>query len=150
VTVADPHEERRAQAEALGARPAEHLSDEVLVFEAVGRPEAWRAAVAAAAPGGVVVLVGGCPPGSDVAFPAAPLHYDELELRGSFHHSPAEVDRALALLASGDVDWRLFAGERIGLHELAAALRDRRGGPATKLIVDPALRQAAHGAAGPA
>jgi L-iditol 2-dehydrogenase len=139
VTVADPHAERRAQAEALGARSAEHLLDEALVFEAVGRPEAWRAAVDAAAPGGVVVLVGGCPPGSDAAFPAAPLHYDELELRGSFHHSPAEVDRALALLAAGDVDWRVFEGERIGLGDLAAALRDRRAGPATKLIVDPAV-----------
>src|SRR4051812_25350235 len=64
VTVADPHPERRAQAEAMGARSAERLADELLVFEAVGRPEAWRAAVAAAAPGGVVVLVGGCPPGS--------------------------------------------------------------------------------------
>jgi hypothetical protein len=39
--------------------------------------------------------VGGCPAGTDVSFPAAPIHYDELELRGTFHHSPAEVDEAL-------------------------------------------------------
>jgi L-iditol 2-dehydrogenase len=137
VTLADPHPERRAQAEALGARGAERLAGEALVFEAVGRPEAWRAAVEAAAPGGVVVLVGGCPPHTDVALPAGPLHYDELELRGAFHHSRAEVDRALELLASGAVDWRGLAGERVGLEGLAAGLLAPSGGRAEKVVVEP-------------
>jgi L-iditol 2-dehydrogenase len=137
VTLADPHPERRAQAEAQGARSEERLAGLPLVFEAVGRPEAWRAAVEAAAPGGVVVLVGGCPPGTDAPLPAGPLHYDELELRGSFHHSPAEVDRALELLGSGAVDWRALAGPRVGLDELAAALLAPARGRAAKVVVDP-------------
>src|SRR5262249_39955135 len=66
VTVAAPHPERRAQALELGASAAEALTEHELVFEAVGRPETWRAAAAAAAPGAVVVLVGGCPRGSEV------------------------------------------------------------------------------------
>ena len=101
VTLADPHAERRAQAEQLGATASEeHLTTRhELVFEAVGRPEAWRAATAATAPGGVVVLVGGCPTDSEVSFQTGPLHYEELELRGSFHHSPVEVDEALSVLA---------------------------------------------------
>ena len=101
VTVADRHAERRAQAEALGAAAAEALADHDVVFEAVGRPEAWRAAVGAAVPGGCVVFAGGCAAGSDAQLPTRPLHYDELDLRGAFHHAPAEVDRALALLAGG-------------------------------------------------
>ncbi|MBV8219482.1 MAG: alcohol dehydrogenase catalytic domain-containing protein, partial [Solirubrobacterales bacterium] len=45
VTLADPHAERRAQAEALGAHAREHLDGRYeLVFEAVGRVEAWREA----------------------------------------------------------------------------------------------------------
>ena len=60
VTVADRHAERRAQAEAAGAMSAERLADHDVVFEAVGRPDAWRAAVQACAPGGCVVFVGGC------------------------------------------------------------------------------------------
>ena len=115
------------------------LDPHPLVFEAVGRPEAWRAAVEAAAPGGVVVLVGGCPTGSDVPLPAAPLHYDELDLRGAFHHDRDEVDRALALLADGSVDWRAFGGEPIGLDGLAGALARPSGGPARKPVVDPTL-----------
>jgi L-iditol 2-dehydrogenase len=137
VTVCDGHAERRAQAEALGARAVAALGRHALVFEAVGRPEAWRAAVDAAAPGATVVLVGGCPGGTDVALPAGPLHYDELDVRGAFHHSRAEVDRALDLLATGAVDWRALAGETIGLDDLAAALRRPAAGAARKLVVDP-------------
>jgi L-iditol 2-dehydrogenase len=114
VTLCDRHAERRAQAEAFGARavPAFERAHDV-VFEVVGRPEAWRTAVASAAPGGTVVLVGGCPGGTEVSFPTGPLHYDELDVRGAFHHSRAEVDRALDLLR------RPAAGE------------------ARKLVVDP-------------
>jgi hypothetical protein len=52
------------------------------------------------------------------------------------HHSPAEVDRALALLAEGAVDWRALAVGPIGLDELPAALAER-GGPARKWVVTP-------------
>jgi L-iditol 2-dehydrogenase len=138
VTLCDRHPERRAQAEALGARAVPALGRHDLVLEAVGRPEAWRAAVEAAAPGATIVLVGGCPGGTDVALPTGPLHYEELDVRGAFHHSRAEVDRALELLASGAVDWRALAGETVGLEGLGAALERPARGEARKLVVDPA------------
>jgi len=137
VTLADPHRERRAQAEAAGAMTAARLSDHDVVFEAVGRPAAWRAAVQACAPGGCVVLVGGCVPGSDASLPTRPLHYDELDVRGAFHHSREEVDRALALLSEGAVDWRSLAAGPIGLEELPAALAAGNAGPARKWVVVP-------------
>jgi L-iditol 2-dehydrogenase len=136
VTLADPHAERRAQAAAVGAMTAESVRDCDVVFEAVGRPAAWRAAVEAAAPGGTVIFVGGCASGSNAPLPTHPLHYDELDLRGAFHHSPAEVDRALALLAEGALDWRALAAGPIGLHDLPTALAER-GGPARKWVVNP-------------
>jgi len=138
VMLADPHAERRAQAAELGARGVERLDQRhELVFEAVGRPETWRIAAGAAAPGGVVVLVGGCPSGSEVVLDPGPLHYEELELRGTFHHSPADVDRALIALADGTVPWRTLLGETISLAELPAALEAPTGGPAKKWVVDP-------------
>lgn len=138
VTLADPHPERRAQAEAIGAMTtAGRLRDHDVVFEAVGRPEAWRAAVEAAAPGGCVVLVGGCAAGSAAALPTHPVHYDELDVRGAFHHAPTEVDEALRHLAAGVVDWRALAAGPIGLADLAQAL-EARGGPARKWVVHPA------------
>jgi L-iditol 2-dehydrogenase len=137
VTLADRHAERRAQAEAAGAMSAERLTDHDVVFEAVGRPDAWREAVQACAPGGCVVFVGGCQSGTDAVLPTRPLHYDELDLRGAFHHSPAEVDRALALLAEGAVDWRALAAGPIGLDDLAHALAIGNVGPARKWVVAP-------------
>jgi L-iditol 2-dehydrogenase len=137
VTLADRHPERRAQARAFGARAVERLGRHDLVLEAVGRPQAWRAAIAAAAPGATVVLVGGCPSGSEVTLPAAPLHYAELDVRGAFHHDRAEVDQALALLAGGAIEWRALAGATIGLDALADALLRPAAGEARKLVVDP-------------
>ena len=138
VTLSDPHAARRRQAEELGARAVEGLDDRhELVFEAVGRAEAWREAAAAAGVGGVVVLVGGCPTGTEVSFQAGPLHYEELEFRGSFHHSPEEVDEALAVLAADGALWRTLRGRTISLEELPGALRTRSRGPAKKWVVDP-------------
>jgi L-iditol 2-dehydrogenase len=138
VTLADRHPERRAQAEAAGAMTTDRLADHDVVFEAVGRPDAWREAVQACARGGCVVFVGGCQGGSDAVLPTRPLHYDELDLRGAFHHSREEVDRALALLADGALDWRALAAGPIGLEDLAQALGQSNDGPARKWVVLPA------------
>ena len=139
VTLADPHPERRAQAARIGATAHETLASHELVFEAVGRTDTWRAAAAAAAPGAVVVLVGGCPSGTEVSLPTGPLHYEELELRGSFHHSPDEVDTALGLLARNEVLWRTLLGPTISLEQLPAVLATPTGGPAKKWVVDPRM-----------
>ena len=123
MTVADPHPERRAQAEALGAPPPPTSSSPTpLVFEAVGRPDAWRDAVRRPHPAAWWCSSAAARRAATCRFRPAPLHYDELDLRGAFHHDRDEVDRALGLLAAGDVDWRAFAGEPIGLDGLAGAL----------------------------
>jgi L-iditol 2-dehydrogenase len=72
-----------------------------------------------------------------VVLDPGPLHYEELELRGTFHHSPADVDRALIALADGTVPWRTLLGETISLAELPSALEAPTGGPAKKWVVDP-------------
>jgi L-iditol 2-dehydrogenase len=137
VTLADRHPERREQAEALGAMSAERLADHDVVFEAVGRPDAWRAAVQACAPGGCAVMVGGCASGTDAQLPTRPLHYDEIDVRGAFHHDRHEVDEALGLLAGGALDWRSLASEPLGLDDLAGALAAGNDGPARKWVVRP-------------
>jgi L-iditol 2-dehydrogenase len=65
------------------------------------------------------------------------MHYDELDLRGAFHHSRHEVDRALALLADGALDWRALAAGPIGLADLPQALATDNDGPARKWVVIP-------------
>jgi L-iditol 2-dehydrogenase len=137
VTLADRHAERREQAAATGATSVERVADHDVVFEAVGRPDAWREAVQACAPGGCVVFVGGCRDDADAVLPTRPMHYEELDLRGAFHHARAEVDRALALLAEGAFDWRALAAGPIGLEDLPQALAAGNDGPARKWVVLP-------------
>jgi L-iditol 2-dehydrogenase len=75
-----------------------------VVIESVGDPSLWQAAHSLAAPGGEVLLYGGCAPGSTVTFDTGRLHYDEIDAKGAFHYTRASVREALGLLASGAVD----------------------------------------------
>ncbi len=144
VHLADPHPERRARALRFGAEAAhEAPRDEAsvaavrralpggrgaaLVVEAVGRPEAWRAAAALARPGGQVLLHGGCPPGSSVSLPTGPLHYEELTLRGSYHHTPESFRAALHELAENSLPFGELIGDPVGLDEVPRALAREPG-----------------------
>jgi L-iditol 2-dehydrogenase len=144
VTLCDPHAERRDRALRFGAvravdapRDAAAI-DEVraahgegrgpdAVVEAVGRPDAWEAAVAIARPGGEVLLYGGCAPGSTVTLPTFPLHYGELAIRGTYHHTPEAVREALAHLATGDAPYDALIGDEITLDQVPGVLRAGSG-----------------------
>lgn len=144
VALADPHPGRRERAAAFGAHathgaPRDPAAVEALraaapggrgydlVVEAVGRPEAWRAAIGLARPGGEVVLHGGCPAGGVVELPTHPLHYLELSVRGSYHHTPSAVTRALELLASGVLPVERLLREPLPLERVPWALTASRG-----------------------
>jgi L-iditol 2-dehydrogenase len=114
--------ERRELGPLFGAKPAAETAD--VVIEAAGTEQAWRDAVALARPGGTVVFFGGLPQGTEVAVDAHRLHYEELSLRGAFHHTPATVRAALAFLASGAYPWERLITHRVGLDGVAALLRD--------------------------
>jgi L-iditol 2-dehydrogenase len=72
-----------------------------LVFEAVATPEAWQWAVQMARKGGLVNLFGGPPNGTTVSFDTNLIHYSDLTLKASFHHTPATARRAFDLITSG-------------------------------------------------
>jgi L-iditol 2-dehydrogenase len=115
--------ERRALAPAFGAEPGDGRSADVAI-EAAGTVQAWRDAVELVRPGGTVVLFGGLERGAIVAVDAYRLHYEELTLRGAFHHTPRHVRAALAFLASGAYPWERLVTHRIGLEELPGLLAD--------------------------
>lgn len=75
-----------------------------LVIECVGDPLLWEAAHALASPGGEVLLYGGCAAGTSATFDTGRLHYDEVDLKGAFHYTRADVRKAFGLLASENVD----------------------------------------------
>jgi L-iditol 2-dehydrogenase len=95
-----------------------------VVIEAAGTAAAWREAVELVRPGGTVVFFGGLEGGTEVPLDAQRIHYEELTLRGAFHHAPRHVRAALVFLASGAYPWERLITHRIGLDDLPALFAD--------------------------
>ncbi len=138
VTVAGRGEARLKAAHDLGAQRVlalagkDSISAEVraqtniqfdAVFEAIGKPEAWEAAVPLVRKGGAVNFFGGCPAGTTVSFDTGLLHYSNLTLLASFHHTPSTIRRALELIESGTVRAEHFVNGEWSLSELPELFR---------------------------
>jgi L-iditol 2-dehydrogenase len=79
-----------------------------VVLEAVATPEAWQWAVNMARKGGLVNLFGGPPAGTSVALDTNLIHYSDLTIKASFHHTPGTARRAFELLTSGRFNCQVF------------------------------------------
>ena len=115
---------RRAElAREFGAEPGDGRGADVAI-EAAGTEQAWRDALELVRPGGTVVFFGGLERGASVPVDAYRLHYEELTLRGAFHHTPATVRAALVFLASGAYPWERLITHRVPLDELPSLFAD--------------------------
>jgi L-iditol 2-dehydrogenase len=74
-----------------------------VVIEAVGKPEAWEWAVDMVRKGGTVNFFGGCASGTKVELDTNRLHYSEITLKATFHHTPQTVRKAFSLIAEKNV-----------------------------------------------
>ncbi len=72
-----------------------------IVIEAVATPATWEWAVGMVRKGGLVNFFGGPPSGTVVALDTNRLHYGDITLKASFHHTPAACRTAFALITSG-------------------------------------------------
>jgi L-iditol 2-dehydrogenase len=79
-----------------------------IVIEAVATPMAWEWAVDMVRKGGTVNFFGGPPSGTVVALDTNRLHYGDITLKASFHHTPATSRTAFALITSGRFDSARF------------------------------------------
>jgi L-iditol 2-dehydrogenase len=128
-------EERRALAPAFGAVAADAEGADVAI-EAAGTVEAWERALSLVRPGGTVLAFGGLPRDARVAVDPYRIHYEEVRLVGSFHHTPRHVRAALAFLASGAYPFERLIPHEVG-HEGVAALFDDPPGDYLKAAVRP-------------
>ena len=93
------------------------------MIEAAGTEEAWQSAIELVRPGGTVVFFGGRESNAALRVDAYRLHYEELTLRGAFHHAPRHVRAALAFLASGAYPWERLVTHQVGLEGAGAVRR---------------------------
>lgn len=89
-----------------------------IAIEAVGVPDAWEEAVEMVRKGGTVNFFGGCALGTRVNLDTNRIHYSDITLRATFHHTPAMCRKALQLIASGRFEAGAFITGRAHLYEL--------------------------------
>lgn len=141
-------------AERLGARAALDVSREAdpirrvrelteggrgadSVIEAVGSPATWQWAIQMVRRGGTVNLFGGCPRGSSVQFDPAALHYSEITIKSTFHHTPRYIRAALDAVAVGEIHASDFVTGEVPLSELPGVfqhMKHRNGELKTAVI----------------
>jgi L-iditol 2-dehydrogenase len=121
-----------------------------VAIEAVALPETWEQAVDMVRNGGLVNFFGGPEAGTKVAIDTNRLHYGDLTLKATFHHTPAVCRRAFALIASGKFQAsRFITGHQplTNLKQAFAELLDRgsdhgRCGNCIKTAILPAPAEA--------
>ncbi|MDE1156312.1 MAG: zinc-binding dehydrogenase [Acidobacteriaceae bacterium] len=94
-----------------------------VVFEAVATPEAWQWAVQMVRKGGMVNLFGGPPAGTTASFDTNLIHYSDINLKASFHHTPTTSRAAFEMLASGRFECSKFLTGKAGLEEVPEVLK---------------------------
>jgi len=107
---------RKAIHEARALTPKRQGVD--IAIEAVGIPETWQEAVELVRKGGTVNFFGGCAVGTQVTLDTNRIHYSDITLRATFHHTPAICRKALDLIASGRFQAGLFITGHAHLYEL--------------------------------
>jgi L-iditol 2-dehydrogenase len=88
------------------------------VIEAVGLPVTWQWALQMVRNGGTVNLFGGCPSGTQVSVDPRALHYSEITIKSTFHHTPRFIREALETITRGEIRAADFVTGEAPLTEL--------------------------------
>ena len=129
--------ERLALFATLGAGVDEMEAPFDLVVDTTGHPAYASSLAARVAPGGTLLLFAGMAAGSRVEVDAVRVHYEEVSVVGSFHYTPADADRALALLASGEVPAARLLSKSRPLAEWSEAFEEVERGDVMKTVLVP-------------
>lgn len=144
VTLAGRNKRRLAIGESLGARTmlVSDVSHSLgrgydVVIECTGNVEVWESSISYVRRGGRVMLFGGCPTGSHVAFSTSRLHYDQITLISPFHFGTRAVSMAKGWLCDPEfqID-QVITGER-ELPDAEQVFADLQAGLGLKYVFKP-------------
>jgi L-iditol 2-dehydrogenase len=136
VWVREPRPERLERALALGAeRHGNELVDVAIVCTT--KPAAIADGFAAVAPGGALCLYAPPDPGQALDLDGHALYVGEVDVCASYSAGPADMRRALQLIATGRVDPAGLVTHRLPLERTGDALDLARRGEAVKALVFP-------------
>ncbi len=116
----------------------EELRGPDCVVEAAGNPATWEQALSMVRRGGVVNFFSGLPADSRVEIEPAAVHYSEIKIISTFHHTPRFIREAMEAIRRGDVSAQDFVTEEIRLEDLPQAFeRMKARSGEIKLAVRP-------------
>src|SRR5438270_8929089 len=99
----------------------EDRSGPAAVVEAAANPAALQSALSLVRRGGVVNFFSGLPSGTKIEIEPASIHYSEIKIISTFHHTPRFIREALEAVRRGDILAHDFITEEITLAELPQA-----------------------------
>lgn len=108
-----------------------------VVIEAVGLPQTWELAFKMTRKAGTTLFFGGCPSGTKVTLDTERIHYEDLTLRGVFHHTPLSVLQAYRLIMSGKFNGKPLITDWMPMSELETALQRMGRGESIKVAITP-------------
>lgn len=107
-----------------------------VAIECVGLPEIWEKMFKLVRKGGSIHFFGGCASGTTVNFDTKRLHYDEVNIISSFHHTPKYFRESLDLIASGKIDVKKLITKKMDMKYAKRAIEMHRDGEAIKILLE--------------
>jgi L-iditol 2-dehydrogenase len=108
-----------------------------VVIEAVGTPYTWELAVKMTRKAGTTLFFGGCKSGTEVNLGTERIHYDDLTLKGIFHHTPISVFKAFRLISNRKIAASPLITDKASLFGLEKSLQNMSDGKSIKVAITP-------------
>lgn len=93
-----------------------------IAVDATGFPEVWEMTLRMGRKGAIINLFGGCPVNTSVNIETGLIHYSELKIIGTYHHTPYYVRKAFKLIENKQIDTAKFISADMPLEKLIDAL----------------------------
>ncbi len=107
-----------------------------VAIECVGLPSMWEKMFSLVRKGGYVHFFGGCASGTSVNIDTRRLHYDEVKIISSFHHTPKYFREALKMIADGKIDVEKLITRKMDMKYAKRAIEMHRDGEAIKILLE--------------
>src|ERR1700687_1871480 len=91
------------------------------VIEAGGTSKSWQWALEMVRRGGTLNLFSGLPEDSRIEIAPAAIHYSEVTIKSTFHHTPRFIREGLEMIGRGEISAKDFVTGSISLAELPQA-----------------------------
>lgn len=144
VTVIDKHKNKLQTAKLLGSDFVSIKNNKFAgfigfdyVFECTGMPGVWEASVNYVRRGGTIVLFGGCKSGTTATYDTGRLHYDEINLKGTFHYTPSDVKKSYKLLREKKINVSGLISGSYPLRQTQKAFERLEKGAGIKYAIIP-------------